>query len=65
MKSWRTTMSPAVARNLLAHETVTQVACPHCGQAAGFTCVTTGNREAAFPHATRIHLRWEQIGDAR
>lgn len=56
-------MTPAerVARNVEAARTVTEVACPHCGQPAGATCVTTGLNEAAFPHAKRLALRLSEL----
>lgn len=56
-------MKPSVELALEAARTVTEVACPLCGQGVGQTCVTRGTRpnEAAFPHAKRLAARREEL----
>lgn len=60
------TVSPSVARNLLAHDTADQVACAVCGQPVGTACVTNasgGGRQnvAQFPHMKRVRARWAEL----
>jgi len=54
-------------QNVRAHATVTEVACPHCGQGVGQACVTNAHapwrqqNEATFPHMLRVRARLAQM----
>lgn len=51
-----------VRKNVIAHQTCTEVVCPHCSADVGSKCVTFPRGEpAVFPHMKRVHARIAQM----